>query len=395
MDRALPRVKKEPRILVVEDGTGNFKWTGELKKAGLKFQTHSVQDRQALLEQLEKSPPDLILSDYRSPAAGSFKVLQTAREKLPDVPIIYVAESANKGNGSKGPKNADIVSRQKLSELVPAVQRALKLAEERARRKEAEEALRKSEERYEALLQSLKRECDARLAQAGAQHHDAVKELENFSYSVSHDLRAPVRHIDGFTEMLQRGAEKELSEENRALLQVISDSSRLMGRMIDGILSYSRFSRAELKPEKLDMDDLVQTLAREIEFAHPGRKIQWSIQRLPVIKADRAALRHIFGVLMNNAVKFTQSRPEALIEIGAEQIENEIIFHVRDNGVGFNPEYAHKLFGIFQRLHGTAEFEGLGVGLACARRILTRLGGRIWAEAEEEKGACFYFALPK
>lgn len=376
-------MKKEPRILVVEDGTSDFGWTGELKKAGLKFQTHCVENREKLLEQLEKCPPDVILSEYRAPASEGYKALQSARERLADVPIIYVAESETKANGTKVLRNVDVVSRQKLSELVPAVQRALRLAEERAKRKEAEDALRKSEAEYQS-----------KLAQLSAQYQEAVKELEAFSYSVSHDLRAPVRHIDGFTEMLRRGAEKELSPDNLALLQVIGQSSKLMGRMIEGLLAFSRLNRLELAPELVDVNELVRTIVRELELVHPGRKIAWAIEKLPVVKTDRAVLRHVLVALLSNAVKFTETKPESRIEIGAQRAEDEIVFHVRDNGVGFNPDYTHKLFGIFQRLHGASEFEGLGMGLANARRIITRVGGRIWAEGEEDKGACFYFSVP-
>jgi PAS domain S-box-containing protein len=507
----LLRVKKELRILVVEDGTGDVEWMGELKKSGLKFQSHSVQNREMLLEELERFSPDIILSDYRPPHSGGYKVLQAARERLMDIPIIYVAESEPKGNGGKVLKNSDVVPKRHLSDLVPAVQRALRLAEERAKRKEAEEALRKSEERYRSLVdnlrdcsicnldpsgtiiswneaserlegykseevlgqhysvffqeadrktkpslflkkaaaqgeiseelwqkrkdetgywshlllfplcdasgqitgftrmshdlsgpkkfqeqvEALQKEYDGRLAQLAAQYKDAIKELESFSYSVSHDLRAPVRHIDGFTEILQRAAQKELSADSRGILQVIGESSRLMGKMIDGLLVFSRLSRNELVPEKVDVNELVRILTRELELAHPTRKIAWSVQNLPTLEADAATLRQLFSYLMANAVKFTQPRTAARIEIGGEQTETEQIFFVRDNGVGFNPEYTHKLFGIFQRLHGTSEFEGLGVGLACAKRLTTRLGGRVWAQGKEGEGACFYFSIPR
>jgi PAS domain S-box-containing protein len=506
----LPRVKKELRILVVEDGTGDVEWMGELKKSGLKFQSHCVQNREMLLEELERFPPDIILSDYRPPHSGGYKVLQTARDRLPDVPIIYVAESEPKGNGGKVLKNIEVVPKRHLSELVPAVQRALRLAEERAKRKETEEALRKSEERYRSLVDNLRdcsicnldpngvvvswneaserlegykseevlgqhfsiffqdsdrkakpaaflkkaakgeiseelwqrrkddsnywshlllfplcdapgnitgftrmshnlsgprklqekveamqKEYEERLALLASQYKDAIEELESFSYSVSHDLRAPVRHIDGFTEILQRAAQKELSPDSRGLLQVIGESSRLMGKMIDGLLVFSRLSRMELAPEKTDVTELVRSITRELEMAHPTRNISWSIQKLPVLEADRIPLRQVFSYLLVNAVKFTQPRAVARIEIGAEQTEADQIFFVRDNGVGFNPEYTHKLFGIFQRLHGTSEFEGLGVGLACAKRLMTRLGGRVWAQGSEGEGACFYFSIPR
>jgi light-regulated signal transduction histidine kinase (bacteriophytochrome) len=278
------------------------------------------------------------------------------------------------------------------------VQGALKFAEERARRREAEEALRKSEARCAELVANLKTAQEGfeeRLSQLTQQYEEAVKELEGLSYSISHDLRAPIRHIDGFTEMLQRAAQKELSPDNHALLEVIGHSSRLMARMIEGLLAFSRLSRMDLTSETTDANEVVKILATELELAYRGRKITWSFGKLPTLQVNRKALREILLHLMTNAVKFTQPKGEARIEVEAKMIGSEAVFHVRDNGVGFNPEYTHKLFGVFQRLHSAEEFEGLGLGLATARRIVSRLGGRIWVEAKEDEGACFYFKVPK
>ena len=295
----------------------------------------------------------------------------------------------------RGSENGE---REQFSELVPAVQGALKLAEERTKRREAEEALRKSEARCAELaadLQTVQEGFQARLLQLGHQYEEAVKELEGLSYSISHDLRAPIRHIEGFAEMLQQAAQKELCPDNHALLEVIGHSSRLMARMIEGLLAFSRLSRMELTAETTDANEVVKILATELELAYRGRKISWSFGKLPTVQVNRKALRDILLHLMTNAVKFTQPKGEARIEVEAKMTGTEAIFHVRDNGVGFNPAYTHKLFGVFQRLHSTEEFEGLGLGLATARRIVSRLGGRMWVEAKENDGACFYFTLPK
>jgi light-regulated signal transduction histidine kinase (bacteriophytochrome) len=303
----------------------------------------------------------------------------------------------SRGKGHKG-ADGEVVERQNFSELAPAFQRAAKLAEEKAKRKEAEEALRKSEQRCAELLANLEtvqNDFELRLSQLGSQYEEAVKELEGLSYSISHDLRAPVRHIDGFTEMLQRAAQKELSPDNHALLEVIGHSSRLMARMIEGLLAFSRLGRMEIAPESTDANEVVRILTTELDMAYRGRNIVWTIEKLPMLEVNRKALREIFLHLLANAIKFTQPKPKARIEVGAKVTAAEVTFHVRDNGVGFNPEYTHKLFGIFQRLHSSDQFEGLGIGLASVRRILSRLGGRVWVEAREEQGACFYFTLPK
>ena len=307
--------------------------------------------------------------------------------------------------GSRAPRvklnkiaKGDNDDQQGLSELAPAVQHALKLADEKAKRKEAEEALRKSEERCAQLLanlQGVQQDFEGKLALLSTQYEEAVKELEGLSYSISHDLRAPIRHIDGFTEMLQRAAQKELSPDNHALLEVIGHSSRLMAKMIEGLLAFSRLSRMNLTTETTDSNEVVRILVTELEMAYRGRKISWSIGKLPILEVNRNALREVFLQLLTNAVKFTQPKADVAIEVGAKATASEFTFYVRDNGVGFNPEYTHKLFGIFQRLHSAEEFAGLGLGLASVRRILARLGGRVWVEATENEGACFYFSLPK
>lgn len=224
----------------------------------------------------------------------------------------------------------------------------------------------------------------------------ANKELEAFSYSVSHDLRAPLRHITGFVELLNKRNLASLDEKSRHYLEVISTAARQMGVLIDDLLSFSRMGRAELMKTRIDFGPLVQEIVNDMAEETKEREIVWEIAPLPVVEGDAAMLRLVMVNLITNALKFTRSRSRARIEIGAViDHPDETFFFVRDNGVGFDMKYADKLFGLFQRLHSSEEFEGTGVGLANVQRIIRRHGGRIWAEGKVDGGAAFWFSLPK
>jgi signal transduction histidine kinase len=221
-------------------------------------------------------------------------------------------------------------------------------------------------------------------------------ELEAFSYSVSHDLRAPLRHISGFVALLARSAAPKLDDEERRRFRTISESATRMGRLIDDLLAFSRMGRSALSRQLVSLDDMVRDVRKEAAAGDPrSERVVWSIQPLPVVEGDAALLRQVFVNLIGNALKYTRERPEPRIEIGVSGREPEqIVVFVRDNGVGFDMKYAHKLFGVFQRLHGVEEFEGTGIGLANVRRIVHRHGGRTWAEGALNGGATFYFSLP-
>lgn len=222
------------------------------------------------------------------------------------------------------------------------------------------------------------------------------KELEAFSYSVSHDLRAPLRHITGFVELLNKRDLGSLDEKSRHYLQVISSSAQQMGVLIDDLLSFSRMGRAELMKSCVAFGTLVEEIVRSLAEQTQGREIVWDIHPLPEVVGDPAMLRLVMVNLITNALKFTRTRSQARIEIGAAAGDpDETLFYVRDNGVGFDMKYADKLFVLFQRLHSTEEFEGTGVGLANVQRIIRRHGGRVWAEGGVDKGASFWFSLPK
>ena len=246
--------------------------------------------------------------------------------------------------------------------------------------------------RAEKKIEELNQELQLHLRQL----EDANKELEAFSYSVSHDLRAPLRHITGFVELLNKRDAAVLDEKSRHYLQVISESAQKMGVLIDDLLSFSRMGRAEMMRTKVDMSRIVEEIIAQVTEETKGREIAWEVAPLPVVEGDAAMLRLVMMNYIVNALKFTRPIPEARIGIGAvTDRPDETLFYVRDNGVGFDSKYVNKLFGLFQRLHGTEEFEGTGVGLANVRRIVHRHGGRTWAEGEVGGGATFWFSLPK
>jgi signal transduction histidine kinase len=246
---------------------------------------------------------------------------------------------------------------------------------------------RQAEEDLRQLNLELEQRVEARTAQLASTN----QELEAFSYSVAHDLRAPLRHIDGFARILQEEWASGLEPEARRCLERIGEASRHMGCLIDDLLNLSRVGRRELNRQVTSLRNLAGEAVAELRAHTDNREVEWRIADLPFADCDPSLMKQVFANLLSNSLKYTRPRARAVIEVGQKQHGNETVLFVRDNGVGFNMKFADKLFGVFQRLHRQEDFEGTGVGLATVRRILEKHGGRIWAEAEVDRGATFYF----
>jgi PAS domain S-box-containing protein len=296
---------------------------------------------------------------------------------------------------------SDITERKRAEDELKEAQALLeqrveeRTAELKARTEEAEKLNRAMVN----LLEDL-RELNRGLETAKRELRMTNSELEAFSYSVSHDLRAPLRHVDGFVKLLLRREKDRLDSTSSDYLEKIAGSSSRMGRLIDDLLAFSRTGRSEMHLQRVDPNEVVQDAVKELSPLAEGRRIVWQLGDLPLVKADSGLLQLVWQNLIGNAIKYTGLREEARIEIGAthegcEEGTDEIAFFIRDNGAGFDPQYTDKLFGVFQRLHRDDEFEGTGIGLATVRRIVHRHGGRVWAEGEVDKGATFYFTVKK
>jgi len=269
-------------------------------------------------------------------------------------------------------------------------------------RRRIEESLRLARDRlqievdHRAQREDEIRQLNQELAKRAADLEAINKDLESFAYSVSHDLRAPLRHLVGYSELLQKQASSLLDDKSRRYMQTILQSAKRMGTLIDDLLAFSRIGRAETQKVLVSLEQLVKEVVAEFRQETKGRDIAWKIGALPACYGDRSMLRLTIVNLVSNAVKFTRLRTQAEIEIGCvDGKRDEVEVFVRDNGAGFDMQYANKLFGVFQRLHLSEQFEGTGIGLATVQRIIQRHGGKVRAEGAVDQGATFYFTLPE
>jgi len=277
---------------------------------------------------------------------------------------------------------------QREQELLEANRR---LEEEALSHQRTQQAL----EHSEVLFRRLNDQLEEHVAERTAELTATIAELEAFSYSISHDLRAPLRAINGYASIVREDYSAAIDDEGRRLLLRIEGNARKMAQLIDGLLDFSRLGRVEAVSSEVNMHDMAKAIAAELQAEHPESRADWVIGELPPVRGDAAMLRQVWVNLLANALKFSAQGPEPRIDVSAQRQGSEIIFAVRDNGVGFDMAYAEKLFGVFNRLHAANEFPGVGVGLAIVRRIVTRHGGRVWASSGDGAGATFSFALPR
>ena len=414
------------KILIADDAPRNLK----LLRAGLESEGHHVVEASNGVEALailDQEPVDAVISDILMPSMDGFRLTREIRRNAKNyrqIPVILYTATydtpADRALADAVGADAYILKPAPPSELIAAIRDALLGTNRRrsaapeadevnvleqynaalvqkleSRNAEVQESLAELQSAHEHIVE-LNRLLETRVAQRTAALDAANRELEAFSFSVSHDLQAPLHRINGFVELLKNSASSQLDEDNMRMLTHVVEASAQMTQLIQALLAFARTSRTEMHFEQVDLNILADKAIAELHSDTRGRMIEWRRSTLPNVHGDPILLHQVLANLLSNAVKYTRTRDQAVIEIGARAgREDEAVIFVRDNGVGFDSRFAGKLFGVFQRMHRADEFEGTGIGLANAKRILTRHGGTIWADSTSGSGASFYFSLPR
>jgi two-component system sensor histidine kinase/response regulator len=364
----------QARLLIVDDEAAQMKALCDtLALEG--YATRGFTSPTEALTAVQPGEFDLLLTDLMMPDMDGIALSNAVRARDPGLSAILMTGHGTIDTAVRAMRDGAldyILKPFKLNVILPVIARALEV--QRLRREVAE-------------LQERERKRSEELAVA-------YKDLESFAYSVSHDLRAPLRGIDGFAKMLEADFAQILGEEGRRCIGVICDGTKKMDQLIVGLLEFSRASRQQIDLDLVDMTLLARSAAEEAMALYSGPAPRIDIAELPAVAADGTVIRQVWSNLIGNALKYSAKRPEPWIKVSGRIEGREAIYQVEDNGAGFDMSYADKLFGVFQRLHTAREFSGTGVGLAIVHRIITRHGGRIWAHGERDGGACFQFALP-
>jgi two-component system sensor histidine kinase/response regulator len=377
-------------ILIIDDRQANiFALEKLLEKPDRIFL--QATDGKAGLKLALDNDIDLILLDVQMPEMDGFEVAQILKsnKRTKDIPIIFAsAEKKERSSVMKGFEEGaiDYLSKPLDPELTKAkVSVLLQVQIQKKQLMEKNISLEKAEMQIKLL--------NASLQQNLQQIEAANKELESFSYSVSHDLRAPLRSILGYTQVLEEDYIDKLGADAKQVLGIIRQNAVRMNALINDLLEFSRLGKQELQKSEVNTEKLVEHTLQQIS-ASTRHEAEVRINPLMPAFADYSLLNQVWLNLLSNAIKYSSKKEKPVVEIGSHKEKNEVVFYVRDNGTGFNMEYVHKLFGVFQRLHKAEEFEGTGVGLALVQRIVNRHGGRVWAEGKINEGATFYFSLP-
>lgn len=404
----LASLRAQPRItaaaLYTEDGNLFIRYSANVSdtlvpdKAGTghTFQTSYLDDFEPVVQNGKKLGTLYIRSDMKV-FHDRMKLLLILAISLLIVSLIIASFLAHKFQRSISAPILDLVDTSKaVSDRHDYALRAEKYGnDELGSLTDAFNDMLSQIETQRAEIVSFNQQLEQKVAVRTNELEQANRELESFSYSVSHDLRAPLRRISSFINMIKTRVNGKLDEESSALLDRVTANSDKMGRLIDDLLAFARIGRMQLEKKVVSMNRIVKDASDEISRQEAGHNIQFTIHPLPEVLADPAAITQVWENLISNAVKYSANKEVALIEIGSQSRAADIVYFVKDNGSGFDMEHYHKLFTAFERLHSNQEFEGTGVGLAIVQRIVEKHGGRIWAESKKGEGAAFYFSLPK
>jgi two-component system sensor kinase len=367
-------------VLLIEDSTFATRHTqkmlDDVKSARFATELKCAARLSEGLEYLVKGGIDIILLDLTLPDSNELETYTKVHTQNPDIPVVVISGIEDETLAMQAVKQGaqDYLVKGRLHS--DTLKRSILYALER--------------KKTELQIQMLNRKLTGNLQKL----ETANKELEAFSYSVSHDLHTPLRAIDGFSQILLDDHARHLSKEGLRVLNVIKDNAKKMGQLIDDLLAFSRLGRKKILKTMTDMAKMVQDVQKELKLEASSRQIRWNLNRLPPAYCDFAMIRQVYANLLSNAVKFTKVQKKAVIGVGYQEKEKEVVYYVKDNGVGFDEKYKDILFNVFQRLHSDTEFGGTGVGLAIVKRIIQKHGGRVWAESKVNKGATFYFSLP-
>ena len=370
------------RILIVEDQAAQMRALCDaLAHKG--FATDGASSGPQALQLLERHDFDLMLTDLMMPGMDGIELLRAAVALRPQLVGIVMTGQGAVDTAVQAMQAGALDYIQKpfrLNLILPVLHRAIAVRELRLANAELEHRIHERTEQLEHANRELE---------------TANRDLESFAYSVSHDLRSPLRAITGFLHMYEDDFGQSIPEGGRALLDVVHKSAGRMDQLIDDLLEFSRCSRQPLRKLTVPMASIARRVADELRAREPGRQIEVQIGDVADCSGDPSLLEQVMSNLLANAIKFTRTRAPARIEIGSREQGGELVYFVQDNGVGFDPQYGHKLFAAFQRLHAADQFEGTGIGLSIVDRIVKRHGGRVWAESELDNGATFCFSLPR